>query len=158
MSARQPGVKPIGDTLLFMHQLWELMHSLQVRSKRMARTLGVTGPQRLVIRIVGQFPNITARELATTLGMHPSTLTGVLSRLERMMLITRTIDPADRRRARFSLTPSGRKIDRVRRGTVEAAVGRALSQADAATIEKSSVMLGLLAMELSRQDTIKRST
>lgn len=158
MPARQPGVTPIGETLLFMHQLWELMHALQVRSKRMARTMGVTGPQRLVIRLVGQFPNITARDLSTTLGMHPSTLTGVLSRLERMKLIERMIDPADRRRARFSLTDAGRQIDRVRRGTVEAAVRRALARADASTIEKSSVMLGLLVTELARTDELTRST
>jgi len=148
----------MGETLLFMHQLWELMHALQVRSKRMARTLGVTGPQRLVIRLVGQFPNITARELSTTLGMHPSTLTGVLSRLERMKVIERTIDPKDRRRARFSLTQAGKDIDRVKRGTVEAAVRRALSRADASTIEKSSVMLGLLVTELSRAEEVTRST
>jgi DNA-binding MarR family transcriptional regulator len=147
----------MGETLLFMHQLWELMHALQVRSKRMARTLGVTGPQRLVIRLVGQFPNITARDLSTTLGMHPSTLTGVLSRLERMKLIERTIDPKDRRRARFSLTQAGKDIDRVRRGTVEGAVRRALSRADASTIEKSSVMLGLLVTELSRIEPVTRS-
>ncbi len=150
MPAREVRVTPNGDTLLFMHQLWELMHALQVRSKRMARTLGVTGPQRLVIRLVGQRPNITARDLALTLGIHPSTLTGVLSRLERMKMIERTIDPSDRRRARFSLTDAGRQIDRVRKGTVEEAVRRALGHAGDTTIAKTTVMLSLLVTELTR--------
>lgn len=141
---------PIGETLLFMHNLWELMHALEVCSKRMARTMGVTGPQRLVIRLVGQSPNITARDLALTLGIHPSTLTGVLARLEREKLITRVIDPEDRRRSRFSLTDAGRKIDSMRKGTVEAAVRRALARAGDATVAKTSVMLGLLVTELTR--------
>ncbi len=141
---------PIGDTLLFMHQLWELNHAMQVRSKRMARTLGVTSPQRLVIRLVGQNPNITARDLATTLGIHPSTLTGVLARLEKMKMIARAIDPEDRRRARFALTEAGKQIDRTKKGTVEEAVRRALDRADEATRAKSSVLLSLLVDELTQ--------
>jgi DNA-binding MarR family transcriptional regulator len=40
--------------------------------------VGVTGPQRLVLRVVGLFPGMSAGELATVLRVHPSTLTGVL--------------------------------------------------------------------------------
>ena len=42
-----------GETLQFMQRLWDLVHALDVRSKRMAKELGVTGPQRLVIRVLG---------------------------------------------------------------------------------------------------------
>lgn len=152
MARREPSLQPLGETLLFMHQLWELAHALQVRSKRMARTLGVTSPQRLVIRVLGQSPGITARELAGALGIHPSTLTGVLARLERRRLIARTIDRADRRRARFALTERGKRIDREKKGTVEAAVRRALVKAGAATVGKTSEMLGLIVAELGRPD------
>ena len=47
-----------------MRRLWELVHALAVRSKRMGRMLGVTGPQRLVIRVVGQTPGATASEIS----------------------------------------------------------------------------------------------
>jgi len=152
MARREPSLQPLGETLLFMHQLWELAHALQVRSKRMARTLGVTSSQRLVIRVLGQSPGITARELAGALGIHPSTLTGVLARLQKRELITRTVDPADRRRARFMLTERGKRIDREKKGTVEAAVRRALDKAGAGTIGKTSEMLGLLVAELGKPD------
>jgi len=46
----------------------------------MMSTIGVTGPQRLVIRLVGQTPGQTASNIASMLGKHPSTLTGVLAR------------------------------------------------------------------------------
>lgn len=135
-----------------MQQLWELTHALQVASKRMARTVGVTGPQRLVLRVVGQVPGISARDLASTLGLHPSTLTGVLDRLERQRFLVRTIDPADRRRARFDLTAKGRTVDASRKGTVEAAVKRALSRATASSIAGTRKMLALLVAELGRLD------
>jgi len=100
--------RPTGETLQFMQGLWELVHALAVRSKRMARTMGVTGPQRLVIRVVGQSPDATAKQISDILGIHPSTLTGVLARLERQDMIRRQTDRADRRRVRFRLTAAGR--------------------------------------------------
>jgi DNA-binding MarR family transcriptional regulator len=144
--------RPAGQTLQFMQRLWELVHALAVRSKRMGKTLGVTGPQRLVIRVVGQSPDATARAIAQTLGLHPSTLTGVLARLERHKLIHRKVDPADRRRVRFRLTAEGRKIDRERKGTVEAAVRRALGRAEPAMIAATEGLVALLVNELGRDE------
>jgi DNA-binding MarR family transcriptional regulator len=135
-----------------MQRLWELVHALAVRSKRMGRTLGVTGPQRLVIRVVGQSPDATAREIADTLGLHPSTLTGVLARLERQRMIQRRTDRVDRRRVRFRLTPEGRRIDRERKGTVEAAVRRAMGRAEPAMIAATERLVGLLVDELTRPE------
>lgn len=145
-------MKPINDTLLFMQSLWELSHALQVASKRMARVLGVTGPQRLVIRILGQAPGASARDLATTLGIHPSTLTGVLARLERNGFIMRSVNPDDRRRAMFSLTAAGKRVDRERRQTVEAAVRRALTRCSQSSVEKVADVLAQIVSELSRAD------
>jgi DNA-binding MarR family transcriptional regulator len=148
----EPRRRPTGETLQFMQRLWELVHAIAVRSKRMSKTIGVTGPQRLVIRVVGQSPDATAREIAEILGLHPSTLTGVLARLERQRMLQRKVDPADRRRVRFRLTALGRRIDQERKGTVEAAVRRALGRADPAMIAGTEALLELLVAELSRDD------
>ena len=141
-----------GHTLQFMRRLWELVHALAVCSKRMGRTLGVTGPQRLVIRVVGQAPGATASEISSILGLHPSTLTGVLARLERQGLLQRRIDAADRRRVRFRLTPAGRHIDRERKGTVEAAVRRAIGRAGPERMAHTEAVIALLVAELDRLD------
>jgi DNA-binding MarR family transcriptional regulator len=135
-----------------MQRLWDLVHALDVRSKRMARTLGVTGPQRLVIRVLGRSPAMTASDISGTLGMHPSTLTGILRRLEGHGMIEREVDAADRRRARFRLTARGKKIDRERKGTVEAAVRRGLGRADESAIGKTSWVLALLTEGVSRTE------
>ena len=145
-------LQPAGETLQFLQGVWELVHALDVRSKRMAQTLGVTGPQRLVIRIVGQKPAQSASEIAQVLGMHPSTLTGVLARLEARGLIDREIDPDDRRRSRFTLTAAGKKVDRERRGTVEAATRRALLRLEGSAVESMLAGIGVLVEELERDD------
>jgi len=114
------------DALQFMRLLWAVVHGLESASKRMAGTLGVTGPQRLVIRVVGLFPGVSASDLARVLHVHPSTLTGVLRRLIAQGLLRRDDDRRDRRRAVLRLTVRGRRIDGATEGTVEAAVVRTL--------------------------------
>lgn len=135
-----------------MKHLWDLVHALDVRSKRMARAFGVTGPQRLVIRVLGRKPDMTASDIAGALGLHPSTLTGIMSRLEAHGMLERKVDKEDRRRVRFRLTPRGLKIDRDRKGTVEAAVRRALGRTADSDVEQTLQMLVLLTAELSKDD------
>jgi DNA-binding MarR family transcriptional regulator len=152
VTRRRESLQLPGETLLFMQRLWDLVHALEVRSKRMAKVLGVTGPQRLVIRVLGKSPQATARELAETLGIDPSTLTGILRRLEQQGMIVRRVDASDRRRTRFQLTAAGHRIDRERKGTVEAAVRRALGRSPEAMVEHAAELLLVLTEELTRDD------
>jgi len=130
--------EPLGPVLEFMKLLWALDHGLQSTSKRMEASYGITGPQRLVVRIVGRFPGISAGGLAEVLHVHPSTLTGILRRLEARGILQRKTDPSDARRALFGLTPRGRKVDTLRAGTVESAVRRVLARlpAEAAAAQR----------------------
>lgn len=134
-----------------MQVLWNLAHALEVRSKQMAKQLGVTGPQRLVIRVLGQAGELAPGQLATVLGMHPSTLTGILARLQDRDLIRRVPDPLDARRAHVSLSPLGRIINRTKRGTVEAAVARALARTSPDSMHRTRELLEMLVAELERE-------
>jgi DNA-binding MarR family transcriptional regulator len=127
-------MRDLGSVLDFMRTLWALDHALQSASKRMESTFHVTAPQRLVIRIVGRFPGISAGEVSAILHLHPSTLTGILKRLARRGLVSRRGDPRDGRRALLRLTPRGVAIDALRTGTVEAAVRRALRRLSPAAV------------------------
>lgn len=126
---------PLGDALELLRILWGLDHALQSASKRMEASLGVSGPQRMVIRIVGRFPGMSAGRLAEILQLHPSSVTGILKRLDRKALITRRPDPRDRRRAYLGLTGKGRKLDMSSDGTVEAAIVAALARLDRKTVQ-----------------------
>lgn len=142
----------LGNTLDFMRLLWGVAHGLQSRSKRMETDLGITGPQRLVIRILGQSPGTTAGAIAKAMCVHPSTLTGVLRRLESRGIVTRSRDEADGRRALLELTAEGKKINRKKSGTVESAVERALERASNAQLAATREVMGLIIDELERGD------
>lgn len=144
---------PLGEVLEFMRLLWAVDHGLQSTSKRMEATLGLTGPQRLVLRLVGRFPGIPAGRLAQIMHVHPSTLTGVLKRLEKRGLLERKSDPLDGRKALFALTEAGRTLDVPATGTVEAAVQRVLSRMSHARIIGTQEVLTALAEELGSGET-----
>lgn len=147
--------KALGATVEFMRLVWAVDHALQTTSKRMARSLGVTGPQRLVIRIAGRFPDISPGELAGILCVHPSTLTGVLRRLIARRLIASRRDPGDRRRALLSLTDKGRELDRRSQGTVEAGVRRTLAGLPAREVRATAKVLRRLAAALAEQARLR---
>lgn len=139
---------PLGEVLDFMRLIWRLDHALQRTSKRMQASLGVTGPQRLVMRIVGRFPGIPAGQLAEILQVHPSTLTGVLKRLERRGLVTRRSDPRDQRRALIGLTAEGRRLQADSEGAVESAIRAALEELPDARVRHTAEVLRDLAARL----------
>jgi DNA-binding MarR family transcriptional regulator len=141
----------LGGVLDFMRLLWALNHELDSLSKRMASSFGVTGPQRLVVRIVGRHPEITPGALARVLRVHPSTLTGVLHRLVARGVVARHRDPADGRRALFSLTAAGRAIDALRAGTVEAAISRALRRFPPARLAAATAALEDMSKALRKE-------
>lgn len=148
----EPSPEPkLGKTLQFMQLLWELTHSLHSLSKHMEATIGVTGPQRLALRIIGRRPGISAGELSTTLRIHPSTLTGILRRLEERRAVRREADPYDARRARLFLASTGKDLDGERGSTVEAAVRRALTKADPRDLEGARRVLRAVIDELVRE-------
>jgi DNA-binding MarR family transcriptional regulator len=133
-----------------MRLLWAVDHGLQRASKRMLRGIGVTGPQRLALRLIGHFPSISAGELATMLHVHPSTLTGVLARLLEQQLIVRKVDARDARRSVLHLSAPGMRVDALRAGTVEAAVSAILRRSSAADRQCVAGVLRQLAEALTR--------
>ena len=137
----------LGEVLEFMRLLWAVDHGLQSASKRMEAAHGVTGPQRLVLRLVGRFPGVAAGRVAEILHVHPSTLTGVLRRLEERGILQRRPDARDARRALLSLTPKGKRLDDARTGIVEQAVRRVLLKAPQGQAA-ARALLELLAQEL----------
>lgn len=141
----------LGKTLTFMQSLWGLTHALQARSKRMDHELGITGPQRLAVRIIGRTPGISPGELALTMRVHPSTLTGIMKRLEEREFVSRYEDDQDGRSVHLKLTARGRSADQERSNTVEAAVRRALAQLEPEEIEATQRVISCLVEELDRE-------
>ena len=147
---------PLPPTLDFMRFLWAVDHGLQRRSKRMETELGVTGPQRVAIRLLARSESLTPSALADALHLHRSTVTGIVQRLLERGFLVRVRDPADGRRATLRLTASGRAVDAMRSGTAEAAVQRALRRFGADEVRAAARVLAAVGDELVRRGRLPR--
>lgn len=98
----------------------------------MSAELGVTGPQRLVLRIIGASPGLSAEQLAELLHSTPNAMGGVLQRLTDAGLLERVRFAGDARRVTLRLTRRGRQVNDTVHGTVEAIVAEALKSVTAA--------------------------
>jgi MarR family transcriptional regulator, organic hydroperoxide resistance regulator len=152
LTSAPPNGEPLGDTLSFMQLLWSVAHGLESSSKRMHADLGVTGPQRLVLRIVGHYRRIAAGQLAEALRIHPSSLTGMLKRLEEAELLRREVDPLDRRRALLALTKRGQRLNDRREGTIEAVIAAALAKMPKERVTSTKTVLKAIAAALEAEN------
>jgi DNA-binding MarR family transcriptional regulator len=136
-------------TLAFMRLLWAVAHGLRSLSKQMHAGMGLTGPQRLVLRLLGRSSFSTPSELAELLHLDRGTLSGILGRLTAQRLLTRRRSEADGRSVQLALTARGRSLDKETPGTVEDCVRRALATMPPAKIEAAKQVLEAVARELA---------
>jgi MarR family transcriptional regulator, organic hydroperoxide resistance regulator len=74
-------------------------------------------------------------ELQQAFGIHPSTLTGVLDRLEKRGLARRQLNPHDRRSFLVVLTPAGRRSAEAVRRVIDGFEGQVRRTVSAAQLE-----------------------
>ncbi|HEY3644815.1 MAG TPA: MarR family transcriptional regulator [Gammaproteobacteria bacterium] len=94
---------------IFM-DLRRIMRAMDVHSRKLAGSHGLTGPQMLCLREITSHGSLTTGALARAVALSPATLTGILDRLEARGLVSRERRPEDKRRVLVSLTAMGRQM------------------------------------------------
>ena len=98
---------PMND--IFM-DLRRIMRAMDVYSRQLSGSHGLTGPQMLCLREIAEQGSLTTGALALAVALSPATLTGILDRLEVRGLVSRERRPEDKRRVLVSLTTVGRQM------------------------------------------------
>lgn len=94
---------------IFM-DLRRIMRGMDVYSRQLSDSHGLTGPQMLCLREIAQQGALTTGTLALAVSLSPATLTGILDRLEMRGLVSRERRPEDKRRVVVSLTTHGKQM------------------------------------------------
>lgn len=89
--------------------LRRIIRAIDMRSRRLMQQAGLTGPQLLVLQALGQCEEMTAGELAREVNLSQGTVTSILDRLEKRVLIERIRSHTDRRKVYVKLTAEGKK-------------------------------------------------
>jgi homoprotocatechuate degradation regulator HpaR len=74
------------------------------------RNHNITEPQWRVLRVINDRGAVDASGLAEVGLLHAPSVTRILKELEERNLLTRELDPDDRRRTAIALSPAGREI------------------------------------------------
>jgi DNA-binding MarR family transcriptional regulator len=108
---KQSGVAFSGDLETLPEQmliaLRRVMRAVDLHSRKLMQSHGLTGPQALVLQEVVRGQCISAGELATRVSLSQATVTDIVTRLEQRGLLLRERSDEDRRKVLIRATPSG---------------------------------------------------
>ena len=90
--------------------LRRVIRAVDLHSRRLVQSHGLTGPQSLVLRETLSTGGLTAGELARRISLSQATVTDIVKRLEARRLLRRTRDSQDRRRVLINVTRQGKRL------------------------------------------------
>ena len=96
--------------------------------------------------------NLRANELARRAGLEPSTMTGLLDRMERDNLLKRTPDPEDRRASRICLTKLGIDAEEASIKAVEVLLNKVFADIPKKDIMTTKNVLRKVLFNCNRED------
>jgi len=92
------------EVLIALHRI---IRAVDLQSRRLVQTHGLTGSQALILKEVGRNKPITAVELASNVSLSQATITDIVKRFEGQGLLTRERSDTDKRCTYISLTTEG---------------------------------------------------
>ena len=114
--------------LRILNSIRQIIRAVDVDSRRLASDHKVTGSQLMCLRAVVDNGAIKAVDIAKRVHFSPSTLVGVLDRLEAKGLIRRERNAQDRREVSILATDAGRRVVSEAPFPLQGSLGRSLSQ------------------------------
>lgn len=92
------------------HDIRRIVRALELFSKEVDVRFHLTAPQLWALWELGKDGPLSLKDLSARIQLHPSTVVGVVDRLEAKGLVARKTDTVDRRRVKLSLTAAGRAL------------------------------------------------
>lgn len=127
--------------------LRRLLRAVYIDNAKMSRQYGVTGAQGGVVRSLRDSGPASSAQLSRTLYVKPSSMTGLIDRLEKKRLVVRTPKIGDRRVSIIRLTPEGEELSRQLPDPLEMKLVSNLSDLDTGHVKQvSAVVDELLSM------------
>jgi DNA-binding MarR family transcriptional regulator len=125
-----------GEVAEVVNSLRRLFKAIQEHSKRIFRRTGLSAPQVWALRVLDGQSDRPHGTLAERLYAHPSTVSGIVDRLEKRAMVVRSPDPEDGRGTRLSLTAYGRRVARRSPPPVQLGLQQALERLPIAQLRR----------------------
>jgi DNA-binding MarR family transcriptional regulator len=138
----------IADILDNLRRVFKVVHRY---SKRAEKVGGLTGPQVWAMKVLAESAPIRVTDLSRRMYLHPSTVVGILDRLEQQDQVTRTRSEKDHRVVAVALTAKGKetvaKVPQIAQGLLLVGL-KELSDGDLSTVSEGlRILVGILGVE-----------
>ena len=102
----------IGDNceLRILQSIRRIIRAVDIHSRKLLSTSKLTGPQLLSLITIAESGPLTSVDLGKRVYLSPSTIVGILDRLEDKELVSRKRDREDRRKVFVEVTPKGQEV------------------------------------------------
>jgi MarR family transcriptional regulator, organic hydroperoxide resistance regulator len=93
-----------------VQSLRRIVKTIEDYSQQVSSEFGITGPQLWALKTISEHGALPLGQLSKKMYLHPSTVTGVVDRLENKGYVMRGRDATDRRIVTVSLTATGQEV------------------------------------------------
>lgn len=105
-----PTVPRTSYDLRVLQSLRRIIRAVALHSRKLSMQHNITGPQLACLLAVNEHGPLTASSLAREVHLSPSTIVGILDRLEQKGLVLRQRSSQDRRVINIAITTKGREL------------------------------------------------
>ena len=100
------------DSTSILINIRKILRSVNLESKRIQKEYGISIPQLLTLSYLNNQPEFKAthKQMSSYLNLNSSTISGIISRMEKKNWIARIPDAHDRRVSYITLTAFGQKL------------------------------------------------
>lgn len=132
---------PVRYDLRILRSLRRIIHSVDLYSKQLAATNQITAPQLIcLLHVVNNGP-VSATTIGREVHLSPSTVVGILDRLEEKGLVERQRSREDRRIVRITATREGIELTKKAPSPLQQTLANTLSELP--ELEQATIALSL---------------
>jgi len=88
--------------------LRRIVRGIDLHSKKLTQSCGLTGPQLMVLKEIDKYQEIPTGTLAKNINISQPTVTSILDRLEKKQLVVRKRNTHDKRKVFVKITDLGK--------------------------------------------------
>lgn len=93
-----------------LQSLRQIIRAIEIHSHKLVQDYKITGPQLNCLLALQEHETLTPTALAHIVYLSPSTIVGIVDRLEEKSLVDRSRSHKDRRQVQITITAAGREL------------------------------------------------
>lgn len=101
---------PAEETRNLLKSIRRIVRANDLQSRALAKSIGLTGPQLVILMAVAELGEVTTKALADHADLSAATVVTVLENLEHREIVQRYRSESDRRVVYTRLTPKGQQL------------------------------------------------